>query len=463
MRTEDIRNMAKAYAAVLEKAKKEAMDPVNPSELKGKHKDRKDKDIDNDGDVDSTDQYLHKRRKAISKSKKETASKSATNVSKDNKTDTDVQTQEDTKEETIKTVIEGEMPPALKKALDKKKGKMNDDDDMDDEDEDEDDDDEKENGKKKKKEPVDEAGPKIDPAKMAAHMARNDKPKKMTSTQKSLASIRQRAEEVDLDESAAAAAAAKRKMDQDRRDRDRSPVAKLLSPRERSEAEARARRERQAAKREEVELDEISKDLAGRYIKKANINTADAADQNARKSSMGQKSSIGKVMKRFKGVGTAADKLTGKAKVPAREELKKGDWVVHGGGKVGQVHNVSGDKASVDVKWNKTGRISSHTHSSLKKMKEEVKLDEASKGTAQHKPDEKTRDTYEKQLKRSKGEKDFVDQHKAETPEAGDEPKVDALNFQKFKSMVSKKDNSRPADQKKGDNSIIPSATPVKQ
>ena len=32
-----------------------------------KDKVRKDKDIDNDGDVDSTDKYLHKRRKAISK------------------------------------------------------------------------------------------------------------------------------------------------------------------------------------------------------------------------------------------------------------------------------------------------------------------------------------------------------------------------------------------------------------
>ena len=32
-----------------------------------KFDDRKDKDIDNDGDVDDTDEYLHKRRKAISK------------------------------------------------------------------------------------------------------------------------------------------------------------------------------------------------------------------------------------------------------------------------------------------------------------------------------------------------------------------------------------------------------------
>jgi hypothetical protein len=50
--------------------KNEAMDPVNKKELKGKHADRKDKDIDNDGDVDASDKYLHKRRKAISKAMK---------------------------------------------------------------------------------------------------------------------------------------------------------------------------------------------------------------------------------------------------------------------------------------------------------------------------------------------------------------------------------------------------------
>ena len=45
----------------------EGMDKVQPKALKKKFKDRKDKDIDNDGDVDDTDKYLHTRRKAISK------------------------------------------------------------------------------------------------------------------------------------------------------------------------------------------------------------------------------------------------------------------------------------------------------------------------------------------------------------------------------------------------------------
>lgn len=48
----------------------EAMDAVNPKAVKKKFKNRKDKDIDNDGDVDSSDKYLHKRRKAISKAVK---------------------------------------------------------------------------------------------------------------------------------------------------------------------------------------------------------------------------------------------------------------------------------------------------------------------------------------------------------------------------------------------------------
>ena len=43
------------------------LDPVNPKALKGKFKDREDKDIDNDGKVDSSDEYLHKRRSAVSK------------------------------------------------------------------------------------------------------------------------------------------------------------------------------------------------------------------------------------------------------------------------------------------------------------------------------------------------------------------------------------------------------------
>ena len=50
---------------VSHKAPRKSLDAVDPEELKGKHADRDDKDIDNDGDVDSSDQYLHRRRQAI--------------------------------------------------------------------------------------------------------------------------------------------------------------------------------------------------------------------------------------------------------------------------------------------------------------------------------------------------------------------------------------------------------------
>ena len=54
------------------KAEEDKLDPVNPKAVKKKFADRKDQDIDNDGDVDDSDKFLHKRRKAISKSVRET-------------------------------------------------------------------------------------------------------------------------------------------------------------------------------------------------------------------------------------------------------------------------------------------------------------------------------------------------------------------------------------------------------
>ena len=47
--------------------KQEALDAVDKNAVKKKFADRKDKDIDNDGDVDDSDKFLHKRRKAVSK------------------------------------------------------------------------------------------------------------------------------------------------------------------------------------------------------------------------------------------------------------------------------------------------------------------------------------------------------------------------------------------------------------
>ena len=55
----------------------EALDPVDTDKVEPKDdfKDREDKDIDNDGDVDDSDEYLHKRRQAVTKAvKKESKS-----------------------------------------------------------------------------------------------------------------------------------------------------------------------------------------------------------------------------------------------------------------------------------------------------------------------------------------------------------------------------------------------------
>ncbi|MDC6463722.1 hypothetical protein PQZ07_00320 [bacterium] len=51
--------------SVLEKKHNEALDPVDDKEVDKKFKDRKDKDIDNDGDVDDSDKYLHNRRAKV--------------------------------------------------------------------------------------------------------------------------------------------------------------------------------------------------------------------------------------------------------------------------------------------------------------------------------------------------------------------------------------------------------------
>ena len=64
--TDIAKAVAQAYIDMLE-AKKKKMDPVDKSELSGEFDDREDKDLDNDGDTDSSDKYLHKKRQAISK------------------------------------------------------------------------------------------------------------------------------------------------------------------------------------------------------------------------------------------------------------------------------------------------------------------------------------------------------------------------------------------------------------
>jgi len=156
----------------LEKA--EAMDPVNPQAVKKKFKDRKDKDIDNDGDVDGSDEYLHKRRKAISKAVKEAVEDNPANrqhlcaknvvhenwgegvciptMHADPNVEGDVEWYDVMFEHGIETRVsidELKVTKAESHMHGGKKKKMSEADDMEDDDDD-DDDDEEENGKKKK-------------------------------------------------------------------------------------------------------------------------------------------------------------------------------------------------------------------------------------------------------------------------------------------------------------------------
>ena len=64
MNPEYIKNIAQLWQDVQEGEKKK-LDPVDDKANDKKFVNRKDKDIDNDGDVDSSDEFLHKRRKAI--------------------------------------------------------------------------------------------------------------------------------------------------------------------------------------------------------------------------------------------------------------------------------------------------------------------------------------------------------------------------------------------------------------
>lgn len=59
-----------SFEKMLEKIVDEALDKVNKDAAMKKFANRKDKDIDNDGDVDDSDEYLHTKRKAITKAVK---------------------------------------------------------------------------------------------------------------------------------------------------------------------------------------------------------------------------------------------------------------------------------------------------------------------------------------------------------------------------------------------------------
>ncbi len=111
MSIEVMRKLADAYKQVNEKKKK--LDPVDKDELKGSHADRDDKDIDNDGDADSSDEFLHKKRKAISKNMKKKGKKGDEEVVMNPKIGKEDAKKTDAMEETL--------PPVYARILEKRK------------------------------------------------------------------------------------------------------------------------------------------------------------------------------------------------------------------------------------------------------------------------------------------------------------------------------------------------------
>jgi len=76
-----LQNEAKKKDNDKDKDKEGTLDPVKPDQLKKDSvKDREDDDLDNDGDTDNSDEYLHKRRKAISGAIKKAAIDEATDT-----------------------------------------------------------------------------------------------------------------------------------------------------------------------------------------------------------------------------------------------------------------------------------------------------------------------------------------------------------------------------------------------
>jgi hypothetical protein len=407
MRTEDIKKMGQAYLQVLEKSQKEAMDAVNKKALKKDFDDREDKDIDNDGDEDESDEYLHKKRKAISKAiEKLVKHDCATHVEH-------------------AEFGEGVCIPGEHTLVESSDGEgyvthydvMFD------------------HGLEK-----DVMVEDLKITKSEAHIHAGKKMKK---------------ESVEIDE---------------KRDMSAPPVSakvieddgfRLVMKFKDGTTEALPSIGRPSMQNLKGIVD---KNILKNPKRKAWVPVVSAA---MKKGLVKEEVEIDEFKVNTKYTGKGGRRGVSKKEI---RELEK--WNEHGlvALKLAQAYGTPAEVSfikDINKRHEKNNEISAKDQKDRDaitrkyyKMAESVEIGEAA--TAQTKPDEKTRDTYEKQLSTRKGEKDFVDQHKSEVPVAADEPKIDAMNFKTFKAMT-KKSPARSADQTKGDTKIIPSATPVKE
>lgn len=175
---------------------------------------------------------------------------------------------------------------------------------------------------------------------------------------------------------------------------------------------------------EEVQqVDEISKDKVGRYIKKAQVDTADAADKVARsydaydkeKAEKDKKAGIARFVRRRVGTSDAVRKLTGKARVPATEAVE-------------QIDEISMEETN---EWPVYARIKENRAAHTKGATEPEAMDS----------------------KASKGEKDFKAMHKVDMQPAEIEKK--GHDDASAAGRVTKPAAPRNGDNKAGDKSIV--------
>lgn len=202
---------------------------------------------------------------------------------------------------------------------------------------------------------------------------------------------------------------------------------------------------------------EISKAKVGRYIKKANISTADAADKVARSANeydpadrkKKQAQGINTFVKRKTGIDKAVDKLTGKAKVPAKESKNE---------------ELKGDQHKLD--HNKDGKITGDDFKGLRKKKNGEKQETGTVNPkikeqtvrdrlmsiwekAAHSPNQKDAEKIDQNLT-GKGAKDMMNQ-----PVEKDDTEALGHTDASKAGRAGPNGKARPNDQKTGDRQIV--------
>lgn len=190
----------------------------------------------------------------------------------------------------------------------------------------------------------------------------------------------------------------------------------------------------QKLKEEAEQIDEISKALAGRYIKKAQISTADAGRDTMDDDPNRRAKGINKIVNRRMGAKDAVNKLTGKARVPATESYddspaspdeasmakKQAEFIQYVAREIGM--HINNGKEFPEWMQNKLSALHQsakdyHSHLGAHGPNEEVELDEVTqsaikKPVTQTGPDGKTR-TVMKSIKNT--EYDDYGQEKIKT------------------------------------------------